>query len=737
MRRFLWPVGVLLVTGLYGLLPLLGSRDFYMRGDTAAQFAPTWFHLGELVRGGTWPTWLDPASFAGGNYAAEALFGIYNPLNALIWLAVSASPDLLVVVTAVKITVLMLLALGTYLLAREYDAVPWAAAVVATALPFSGFTLYWDAGSWPSGLIAFAYAPWVWWSFRRTLRGAGNPVWAVLVGALAITQGNPYGTLAVVVVGLGLLVEGLLARNLRGVGRLVLVGLCVAAFLPLVYLPLLEASDLAARSSGPLFDNSGKLRPEAGDLLGLSGPTYVPGIRAIVGPMQVPATYFAWFLLPLLPWLRYDALRRRGRELAGIGVVGVIYLLLTLGPSKLWLFRWPLRLIEYTWLALAVALAVALSAGLARDRWRARTSTSAALVLLTAFLSWSQHPTWTSVAFGGTIMLALTTLVLLVWHRWGHPSPRLLALLLIAGTGLVLLGQSATFKENESSRLWHLPHDVSAIQERFGDRDGRVMQFADLTRFQRSSRDKELRASWETFLPGSMYHVAGVDAVNNYTGMGFRPFERTFCLHYEGFSRPCGYRNVWTSLEPGQPTLADLLKLDTIVVGNQQAEGVTPAENFEVVSTGRAIVLERTDELPWPDSRLSWASPGVEVEKALTIDAYHEEVRLSAPEGGTLVLAALDWPGHTATIDGRTVPLSHNSAGLMTVELPRGAEGTLEISYQPPGLATGLAGAAAGTAGGLLLGLLALLGTRRRREREESPAGDGVVVAADQPVTGP
>ena len=34
---------------------------------------------------------------------------------------------------------------------------------VAIALPFTGFTLYWDAGSWPSGLMAFAYAAWVWW----------------------------------------------------------------------------------------------------------------------------------------------------------------------------------------------------------------------------------------------------------------------------------------------------------------------------------------------------------------------------------------------------------------------------------------------------------------------------------------------------------------------------------------------------------------------------------------------
>ena len=74
---------------------------------------------------------------------------------------------------------MVLLALGTYLLAREYDAAPAPAAAVAIALPFSGFTLYWDAGSWPSGLMAFAYAPWVWVTFRRALRGVGEPVLGV------------------------------------------------------------------------------------------------------------------------------------------------------------------------------------------------------------------------------------------------------------------------------------------------------------------------------------------------------------------------------------------------------------------------------------------------------------------------------------------------------------------------------------------------------------------------------
>lgn len=713
--RVLWPSGVVLVTALYSLIPLLGSREVYMRGDSSAQFGPTWFHLGEMVREGAWPTFLDPDSFAGGNYAAEALFGIWNPINLLVWLAVSACSDLLVAVTLVKTCVLAALALGTYLLAREYAAAPWAAAAVATALPFSGFTLWWDAGSWPAGLIAFAYAPWVWWAFRRTLRGTLTPLWAFLVGVLAVTQGNPYGTLAVVVVGAGLLIEGLVTSNRGGALRLTLVGGCVAAFLPLVYLPLLASSALAARSGGPVIGNTGRLRPEIGDLLGLSSPTYVPGIDAVTGPMPVPAVYFCWFLLPLLPWLRYEVLRGRRRELAGIAAIGLVYLLMAIGPSELWLFRWPLRLVEYVYLALGVGLAVVLTQGLRRDHARQRLVATGALLAFSAYHSWAQHPNWTQVALGGTLMLLALTAVLLAWHRWAPASHALLALLLIAGTGLVLTGQALVFKENEGSRGYHVPTDVAELERRFGDLDGRVMQFVDLQPLQNQNRDRALRRAWHSYLPGGMYHVAGVDAVNNYTGMGFRPFERRFCFHYEGFTRPCGYPRVWKPAERGQPSMADLLKLETIVVATEQAVGVRPAADWETVSADERIVLRRTSELPYAGSRLSWAEEGVSVEDARSVDDHHEELEVSAPRGGTLVFAMLAWPGYTATLDGKAIEVEHNEAGLLMLELPEGAEGTVELGYRTPGLGVGLASAALGTLGALALALLPVVRRRRRQ----------------------
>lgn len=716
--RRAWPLLVCLVTAAYVVIPYLITPWFYQRGDTAAQFAPTWFHLGELVREGVWPVWLDPQSWAGGNYVAEALFGTYNPLNLLVWVGVSMGPDLALSTLAVKGAVLVLLALGTYALAREYAAAPWAAACVAIALPFSGFTLFWDAGSWPSGLMAFAYAPWVWVTMRRTLRGVANPLWAFAAGVLAVTNGNPYGTLAVVIIGAALVCEGLLNRNFPGALRLSVVGVCVAAFLPLVYLPLLESADLAVRSTGALFENSGKLRPTFGDLLAVSSPTHVPPIQAITGPMKVPATYLVWFVLPLLPWLRYGVLARRWREFTGLGLVALVYLAITLGPSKLWLFRWPLRTIEYFYLALVIAFAVLLSQGLARSRVRARLVGSAVLVVAAGYLSWAQDPEALRRVGIGFVALAGLSAVLLAAHLVLRRDLAVAAVA-IAGVGAVLTLQVAVFDENASSRVWHVPSDVSLLQERFADREGRVMQFADLKPLQNKGQIAKLEQAWQHFLPGSMYHPAGVEAVNSYTGMGFLPFTRYFCMEYDGLTQPCGYSNLWRVQGGDRGSAADLMKLETVVVQPKLAEGVTPGEGWvEQSSSKDVIVLVREGELPWPGSELSWAPAGVEVTSAQTVSRWHQRVEVAdAQERGDLVFAMLSWPGWQAELDGKPLKVSRTAIGLLTVTVPQGASGTIDLTYRPPGLLLGVVSAGVGTLLALGLGLVPYLTARRRRTR--------------------
>lgn len=727
-RRLFWPVVVVVATAVFGTIPKLVSTWFYQRGDTAVQFAPTWFHLGELTRDGVFPAWMDPDTWAGGNYAAEALFGIYDPLNVPVWLAMSAGSDLMTMTFLVKLVFLVLLALGTYLLCREYDAEGWAAASVAVALPFCGFTLFWDAGSWASGLIAFAYAPWVWWVLRRVLRGTANPFWGFVLGALAVTQGNPYGVLALVVVGLALVVEGLLDGNRIGVLKVIGAGACAALLLPLVFLPLLQTSDVTVRSLGALINNTGKLRPVPGDFLQASNPTAVPPIIAITGPMTVPATYLAWFVLPLLPWLRWGDLRDRPlvRPLAGPLLVSAAYLALVLAPSKLWMFRWPLRVTEYFFLGLLVLFARLLSRGLATSHRRARVIGSVVAIGVPSYLAWADNPAVLHRLAAGAALVALLTALALLAARLGPLRSLALATVFIVGTGLSVTLQLKSFGENKSSRVWHTPSNVAAMNARFDDRTGTVMQFSDFKDLQHAATLPELTAKWQYFLPGSLYDVTDVAAVNHYTGMGLVRFQRSLCMSYEGFTKPCGFRSIFSPPQPSLPPLADLMKVDTIVVGRKQAAAAktTPPPGWtKVTENAQVQVYRRATPLPFPGSHLSFVPVGVHVSAAVSDDVRHEHVDLSSDTGagGQLVFAMLGWPGWHATLDGHPVQVGRDSAGLLTVTLPSGgAHGRLELTFTPPGLKAGL-----GAAGLALLGALALgwFG-RRRREDDETTAED-------------
>src|SRR5689334_13938186 len=117
--RVVPPLAVAVLVGGMAVIPALRDPRFYLTDDSAAQFLPSWYHLGRLLRAGQFPL-LDPTLWAGGNIAAEALFGVWNPVLLGTMLFVSATPDLVVASVVVKAFFLVLLALGVYGLAREY-----------------------------------------------------------------------------------------------------------------------------------------------------------------------------------------------------------------------------------------------------------------------------------------------------------------------------------------------------------------------------------------------------------------------------------------------------------------------------------------------------------------------------------------------------------------------------------------------------------------------------------------
>ena len=366
--RVVPPLAVALLVAAMALIPALRDHRFYLTDDSAAQFLPSWYHLGELLRSGQFPL-LDPTLWAGGNIAAEALFGIWNPVLLATMVFVSLVPNLVVASVVVK-TVLPGAARARRL--RPGPRVRRAARVLPPSppspCPFAGVTLYFDAASWSSGLTAFAFVPWFWWTLRRCARGELTPLVPFVAGYLAMTAGNPYGALGACLAVVGLCVEfawtqavgagpphaaGRDRRRPRGAADLPAAGAHPVRHVP-ERLEDRQQRAHGARAGRPAQRVHAQLRRLGGRLRAPvpDRPGDLPGLvrrsRCCPGCATARSS---------------DALASR----MAVPVYTVIGLAFSVGPSEAWMFRWPLRVVPYFVLPTAILLAIALAQGLAAD----------------------------------------------------------------------------------------------------------------------------------------------------------------------------------------------------------------------------------------------------------------------------------------------------------------------------------------------------------------------------------
>jgi hypothetical protein len=725
-RRARLPLGVCVVVAGLALLPLIKNRIFYFWDDSAAVFVPSWRYMGSQLLAGHFPV-LAHDLWMGGNISAEAQLSLWNPAMLLNDVFVALMPDLAVAATVVKIQFLVLLALGTYLLCREYGARPGASAAVAVLLPFAGFTLYFDAAAWAISMISFAFVPHLWWSARRCARGRLNPIVPVFFGFMAMTAGSPYGALGVVMVLAVVIAERLLLREWSGSRRLVLIGVAVAITGVVVYLPLVLAGEVTFRDNTHAH-NVGYMVTALGDLFNLSSPTYLPHVPANqFDHLTVPYAFLGWFVLPLAPWLAWSTLKVKVRARSALLIFGGSYVLATTGPTELWLFRWPMRLVDYPYLPVCVLLAIVLSAGLRTDYLGRRVLGSALLIGVQAVLAWSATPEQRYRHLAAALLLgALVAAVVVVAKR----NKRFVPGVLVLGTAVTLFTELMWYPDNAAATAWNMPHNMAELHSRFDRYTGNTFTVANVG-FQDPQANPQ--GAWKDMLAGSMYAAAGVHSVNSYTGIGFVPFMNALCLGQSGASCADSYRRLW-EIQPATGTsLADLLRLETVVVHNGYLPGNTsvgtPPPGWRILSRDdQATVLRRIDPLPWPDGTVSWTAPGLTVTADHQLPLTGEELRYRG--GGRVVLAGLAWPGMTASVNGVSVPVRIGTAGLMTLDLPQAPQGaTLEVSFEEPGFSYGVPL----LIGGLLLGLLHSGAYWYVRRRRGGPGNLPDELAADLP----
>lgn len=720
-------LSMLAVVAVGVALPLLVNRGFYYWDDTAAVAVPWYRRIAEDVLAGQLPL-LQVDMWRGGNLAAEAATGFWNPVVLGAAIATLPVANLAVAITLMKAAFLAIMAGGTYLLAREYGAGQWPAAAVGAALPLAGYTLFVDGTSWVNGLLISAFTPWVWWAARRAVRGRGSFVWVVLAGYLCGSVGNPYGVLTAAVAMGAVLVEGGVTGHLHRLPGLVVAGVAVLLTNLVVYLPFVLTSSVTYRSGSAQTQvgNDDFLSPSVTDLLGASSPSYQPVMTMWTGLSHwtVPVMFVSWFLLPLLPWVRFG--RLRGRQCTALWIFAGLFLLLVLGPSQVWMFRWPLRLVAVLALALGVMWAVLASGELHRTRRGARVAASLGVVAFGGYVAWAGLPEQLPRHLLGAVVVgALVALLVVAGTSRGRGFA-----VLAAGTLGVLALQVGWFPGNYNVANYHFPTRVAQLHDRFANRyEGVTVQVADVNAVPPTDLNPE--GAYTDLLFGSLYSVAGVESLTDYSGIGFNALDHVLCVAYQGSTCAGAWDQLWQRPPGSDVPLADLLRAQTVVVQNalvDTRDDPAPAGWVQAERDPEVTVWKRVAAVPWPDGRLSHASPGVEVRSDRTAGDTHEELavaRTDPTRPATLTFARLAWPGYTATLDGRPVPVATGPVGLLQVELPAGPpDGQLMLSFTPPGFVVGLGAMGAGVALTALLGGAGFL-VRRRAARTPASAEPG------------
>ncbi|QJW36104.1 hypothetical protein [Cellulosimicrobium protaetiae] len=723
--RSRWLPAVLtpVVTVLLGLVAAWRGTLFYYVGDAPESFVPLWHHFGSQLRNGTWPQ-MEPSGWMGGNYAAEAAYNQWNPVSLVDYVVVSFFDDLSHAAAFVMIQLLALLAVAAYLLFRSYGAGAWPAFAMATAMPVTGFTLFYEAAGWPAGLTALVWVTFFWWAAHRQASRGGAPWPTFVFGFLAMTSGNPYAALGLIIVLAALAVELGVGRKVRELVHLVVTGAAVGLCAWLVFGPLLGTQEVTLRQELAMISNDTFMVPDLGDLSGASTPSYLPSVTNWGGALleSLPSVYLAWFFLPLLPWLRWRTLASRLRGSLSIVVFTAIYGAMTLGPSNFWLFRWPIRVIEYTYLGLLGILAVALTAGLAREHVRLRAILTGAVIVFGTYIAFSVTPNQAFRHMLSLVMVAgLITAAVWSYRRYGD---RVFASTLVAGTLVVTFFQTSVFPGAIDNAIYP-PTSVSTIREAAESYEGTYLQLA-----QQGSAGKDAVESARIMF-GNLHVVTDHESVVRYTGIGFKAFSDALCMDYKGNVCEESYDRLWEPVAGTAGDLADALRLETLVLQRTAFEDAIddgpPAGWAVAESDDVREVWTRTEALELP-GRVSGVSEGLRVVTSEATD-YTELVTVEGE--GTLTFARLSWPGYTATVDGREVEVGTTDAGLLTVDVPAGTSEVV-LEFAVPGVRSGWALVGLGAL--VVAAQTVVIATRDRRRKRRGGAGDDASALASSEV---
>jgi hypothetical protein len=730
------------------LIPLIFHGRFYFQDDTENGAYGVWYHLGESLFQGKVPV-LNPSVWSSGNYIAEGQWGTWNPLVMLFGLLAYVSPNAVVLTTALKVAMLVLAGVGTFVLARSYTLSPEWAFIAGIAVPLNGFTMYFDAPSWVTGALVWAIFPFFWAQLRQLMLGKRNPFWAFVTGYLIVTVGYVAGTVAIGFILLAVGIEALVRKAWWPAARIALTGISIGLVAVVVFLPGVLTAAVTTRGTTGIW-NDDYMSIDFTSLLLAPIATAYPQLLSwwwSGTAATSPAAYIAWFLpaIAFVSWIKFKKLSSDLRDLFFFLAASAAFVLLptTIGP-----LRYPARFMPYVALAAVLLVVVALARSSQPSISRGSLLFALGLVVLGSYLGWSQAP-WRYFTIALCAALIVAGLVSMRWllnhpevasHKWnkfGLPAISLLAIgVLLATTATTVLQHRTTARSGLS--IANQPEDVSTYKGVLEGVQNDVIVVGDPLDY---PQDK---ATWEETLMANAWYLSDANVVNRYQLVGFSKLNELLCLRYLGGTCPELAEKLFDRRAETGLLLVDELHIDNVQILKRSFDKpqvamasnnyVSRDEEVEIpaVPDGWHVATETDDTVLWsrdvplgPAGGVTWTRPGTQLSEVSRDDTKVVlKVEDVPAEGGRAALSRLPWPGYS--VEGAQFTNRPIGGYLLGLAIPADAKGKLiTVSFEPPGWRIGIALWAVAVAGMLLWSLLTIRRRRSDGPMKPQPADDG------------
>jgi len=694
VSRRVWPSVLLSCAAVGALLLLLFVRNhrYFFVDDRMTEIVPKALDIGRMVRRGEAP-WLSTDIVNGGGYAVEYLMGIFNPANIVLYTVASLTDDAAFGSFVYVLGHALLLTASAAWLARTVGLTTTWSAAFAISVGFQPYTILWNATAWSQGLVSLSWLVLaVGAATGLHLRPCRRYGWLLLLGVFGtLTSGWPHAIVMLAAFLFVLLVARLRARcPLRGTVWIAVWAAAGAVVSLVAIYPLLKSFEVASRSSSTSNKGNFNVAPlEA--LLHFSDPAYYGFFLNFEGYslQQLPHFYVAWFALPVLvlaaPRRLPDAVRPLLFSTMALLAVAV---LATLGPERLSVFRFPTRALQYSGFFLLLLVALLVAHGTFRFSAR-RCGVLLALVVTLALNALQVDPLGIRrVLLAGLLVSVLGTAL---WLQ-GRPdllrSEKLRTVARVTRPAVILVGTVgilaglAVHHPAGRGEDFGFPHDLTALQPVSRD---------DYTLFYGGYPPEQDRPeAYSEYRSATMGLMVGDRQVNGYSSLGNR-FLRTFLPIDDQGNPPPGTAARFAGADPatGLPWL-ELLRVDQVIalsgVFDDDLRLALDAREWRREQGKFTATYRRTATYPLP-GLVSWTSPSVTVsEDGCERTALHECLRVFSPEGGDVRFARLWLPGYSATLDGKVLLVTRQSEAFVSVRLPSGAKGILELRYSSPGL---------------------------------------------------